>query len=200
MCACVHFFTLQVLGFAGKVYEQVLGEEKYTFVEDVKNSFSCTLLLKGPNMHTIAQLKDAVRDGLRAVVNTIEDGAVVPGAGAFELCAADILQKYQKEVSGKAKLGIQAFADALLTVPKTLAENSGFDVSETLIKAQEKYAESKIPVGINVYTGEPMIPEDEGVWDNYNVKKHFIQMATVLASQLLMVDEVMRAGRGSRNQ
>eukprot|EP01138_Halocafeteria_seosinensis_P001096 gb/GECG01001121.1/.p1 GENE.gb/GECG01001121.1/~~gb/GECG01001121.1/.p1 ORF type:complete len:538 (+),score=75.86 gb/GECG01001121.1/:1-1614(+) len=189
-----------VLGFAGKVYEQVLGEEKYTFIEDVQNPFSCTILLKGPNSHTIAQLKDAVRDGLRAVVNTIEDGAVVPGGGAFELGAAEILQKYQKEVTGKAKLGIQAFADALLVVPKTLAENSGFDVSETLIKAQEKYASSKSPVGINVYTGEPMIPEDEGVWDNSNVKKHFVQMATVLASQLLMVDEVMRAGRGSRNQ
>lgn len=31
----------------------------------------------GPNDHTIAQIKDAVRDGLRAVKNTIEDEAVV---------------------------------------------------------------------------------------------------------------------------
>lgn len=31
----------------------------------------------GPNDHTIAQIKDAVRDGLRAVKNTIEDEAVI---------------------------------------------------------------------------------------------------------------------------
>ena len=31
----------------------------------------------GPNNHTIAQMKDAVRDGLRAVKNTIEDGCIV---------------------------------------------------------------------------------------------------------------------------
>ncbi len=31
------------------------------------------------------QIKDAIRDGLRAVKNTIDDGAVVPGAGAFEV-------------------------------------------------------------------------------------------------------------------
>jgi hypothetical protein len=31
----------------------------------------------GPNDHTIAQIKDAVRDGLRAVKNTIEDESVV---------------------------------------------------------------------------------------------------------------------------
>ena len=40
---------------------------RFTFVEDTKNPMSVTILLKGPNAHTIAQLKDAVRDGLRAV-------------------------------------------------------------------------------------------------------------------------------------
>ena len=45
------------------MYEHVLGEEKYTFVEDCRNPASCTVLIKGPNDHTIAQIKDAVRDG-----------------------------------------------------------------------------------------------------------------------------------------
>ena len=36
----------EALGYAGKVYEHVLGEEKYTFVEDVKNPTSCTILIK----------------------------------------------------------------------------------------------------------------------------------------------------------
>ncbi|KNC46342.1 chaperonin containing TCP1 [Thecamonas trahens ATCC 50062] len=68
----------ECLGYAGKVYETVLGEDKYTFVEDVTNPFSCTVLIKGPNAHTVAQIKDAVRDGLRAVKNTIEDGTALP--------------------------------------------------------------------------------------------------------------------------
>lgn len=34
------------LGRAGKVYEHVLGEEKYTFVEDVQHPTSCTILIK----------------------------------------------------------------------------------------------------------------------------------------------------------
>ena len=67
----------KALGWAGVVYEHVLGEEKYTFVEEVKNPLSCTILIKGPNDHTIAQIKDAVRDGLRAVKNVIEDECVV---------------------------------------------------------------------------------------------------------------------------
>jgi T-complex protein 1 subunit zeta len=67
------------------VYEHVLGEEKYTFVEDCKLPTSCSILIKGQNDHSIAQVKEAVRDGLRAVVNCINDGAVVQGAGAFEV-------------------------------------------------------------------------------------------------------------------
>ena len=72
-----------ILGHAGLVYEHVLGEDKYTFVEDVKNASSCTILLKGPNDHTIAQMKEAVRDGMRAVQNVLRDGAVVPGGSGM---------------------------------------------------------------------------------------------------------------------
>lgn len=154
--------TPDVLGRADHVYEQVLGEEKYTFVEGVRNPFSCTILIKGPNKHTIEQIKDAVRDGLRAVKNTIEDSHVVAGAGAFSLaCHADLL-KFKDQVAGRAKLGVQAYADALLVVPKVLAENSGFDPIETLIKLQEEFAKGHI-VGLDLISGEAMDPVEEGV-------------------------------------
>jgi T-complex protein 1 subunit zeta len=123
------------LGFAKVVYEQSLGEDKYTFIEGVENPFSCTILIKGPNDYSIAQTRDAIRDGMRAVTNTIQDQCVIPGAGAFEIAAAEHLHNFaRKSVSGKAKLGVQAFADALLVVPRTLAQNSGFDAQDTLLK------------------------------------------------------------------
>ncbi len=55
------------------VIEPTQGEDKYTFVEECANPRSATLLLKGPNKHTLTQIKDAVHDGLRAVKNAIED-------------------------------------------------------------------------------------------------------------------------------
>lgn len=124
--------TPDVLGWAGLVYEQQLGEEKYTFIEDVKDPKSVTLLIKGPNQHTIAQVSDAVRDGLRSVYNMIVDKSVVPGAGAFQVaCAAHLKSdKFAKTVKGKAKWGVEAFADALLIIPKTLAANAGLDIQD----------------------------------------------------------------------
>jgi len=192
---CLDGVTPDMLGYAGKVYEQVLGEDKFTYVEGCRNPNSCTILIKGPNEHTIAQIKEAVRDGLRAVKNTIEDESVVPGAGAFELAAAASLREYKKSVTGRAKLGIEAFADALEIIPKTLAENSGFDVQDALLGMQEEHARSKVAVGLDCDTGEPLLPEQAGIWDNYRVKRQSLHLATVLATQLLLVDEVMRAGR-----
>ncbi len=184
------------LGFAGKVSEVTIGEDKFTFVEECKTPKSCTLLLQGPNKHTIDQIKDAVRDGLRATKNAIEDKAVVPGAGAFELAVSMHLRDVvAKATKGRAKLGVQAYADALLVVPKTLAENSGFDVQDSILKLTDEREESGLAVGLDCQSGEPMIPADEGIWDNVRVKRQCLYLSTVLSNQLLLVDEVMKAGK-----
>jgi len=184
------------LGYAGKVSQVTLGEDKFTFVEDCKKAKSCTMLLQGPNEHSLNQAKDAIKDGLRALKNGLEDNAVVSGAGAFEVATAMHLQKnLRNTVKGKQKLGIQAFIDALLIIPKTLADNSGLDVQDTLLKLQDEHASSNMLVGLDVKTGEAILPSDEGIWDNVRVKRQSLYLSTVLASQLLLVDEVMRAGK-----
>ncbi|XP_078404894.1 T-complex protein 1 subunit zeta isoform X2 [Cetorhinus maximus] len=193
----VEDLTPECLGHAGLVYEHTLGEEKFTFVEQCDNPRSVTLLLKGPNKHTLTQIKDAVRDGLRAVKNAIEDGCVVAGAGAFEVAVADGLIKHKASIKGRAQLGVQAFADALLVIPKVLAQNSGYDPQETLVKIQTEYSASGQLVGVNLNTGEPMLAGEAGVWDNYNVKKQLLHSSTVIASNILLVDEIMRAGMSS---
>ncbi|VFV43378.1 t-complex protein 1 subunit zeta [Lynx pardinus] len=185
------------LGHAGLVYEYTLGEEKFTFIEKCNNPRSVTLLVKGPNKHTLTQIKDAIRDGLRAVKNAIDDGCVVPGAGAVEVAMAEALIKYKPSVKGRAQLGVQAFADALLIIPKVLAQNSGFDLQETLVKVQAEHSESGQLVGVDLNTGEPMVAAEVGIWDNYCVKKQLLHSCTVIATNILLVDEIMRAGMSS---
>lgn len=70
---------------------------------------------------------------MRAVKNVYDDKSVVPGAGSFEIACSVHLLEYANSVEGKAKLGVQAFAEALLVIPKTLAENSGYDIQEAVI-------------------------------------------------------------------
>ncbi|PLN80478.1 putative t-complex protein 1 zeta subunit [Aspergillus taichungensis] len=186
--------TPDALGWAGLVYEHQLGEEKFTFVEEVKDPKSVTILIKGPNGHTIAQVKDAVRDGLRSVYNTIVDGCVIPGAGAFQVsCAAHLAsESVKKTVKGKAKWGVSAFADALLIIPKILAANSGHDIQDSLATLEDERSDGNI-VGLDLNTGEPMDPVQAGVFDSYRVLRNCIASSTGIASNLLLCDELLKA-------
>jgi T-complex protein 1 subunit zeta len=186
---------VDVLGWAKTVREETLGEDKFTFVEGNRHGKSCTILIRGPNKHTIEQIKDATRDGLRAAKGVLEDKVLVPGAGAFEVAAYRMLMRRKGAVSGRAKLGVEAFANAMLIIPKVLAENSGFDVQDSIIQIEEEQERSDLPVGLNLNSGETFLPASEGIWDSYTVKKQTLNLSTILATQLLLVDEVMKAGK-----
>lgn len=185
------------LGYAGLVYEQQLSETKYTFVRQCRNPTSVTILIRSPSGHQTDTIKDAIRDGLHAIQNTIEDGCLVPGGGAFELHAYKELAKFKPWIKGKAQLGVQLFADSLLVIPKTLATNSGFDVQDTIVKLTTAAKESEQLVGLDLDTGEPMNPTEKRVFDNYCVKKLMLNSCSVIACNLLLTDEIMQAGMTS---
>jgi len=188
--------TPDCLGHAALVYEHSLGDDVFTFVEGCKNSKSCTVLINGPNDHTIAQIKGALRDGLRAVANAIVDKSIVLGAGAFELSCYHHLMKYiaTSDIPGRVKIGVRAFADALLVIPKTLAQNAGFDAQTTTVELLDETRKGT-KAGVDLETGKALLPESAGIYDNYCVKRQVIHLGTMMATNLLLVDEVMRAGR-----
>ena len=61
---------------------------------------------------------------------------VVPGGGAFEVACHQRLTEYSKTITGRQALGVRAYADALLVVPKTLATNSGHDAMDVVVTLQ----------------------------------------------------------------
>ncbi len=140
-------------------------------------------------------------------------GCVIAGGGAFEIVAHQALTQYKEQVKGRARLGVQAFAEALLIIPKAIAQNAGHDQQETIVKLQHEYATLKIPIGIDITTGkrlsnkknmiswifigEAMEPKSLGIYDNYRVKKQLIHSSTSIASNLILVDEILRAGLSS---
>jgi T-complex protein 1 subunit zeta len=194
--------TPDVLGWAGLVYEHVLGEEKFTFLEEVREPRSVTMLIKGmyvhsrrcqlshfpttgPDSHTMTQIQEALRDGLRAVKNALEDNCLIPGAGAFEVsCSHHLATVTKKSAKGRVKMGVQAYSDALLVIPKTLAQNGGYDVQDIVVALQEECADGHA-VGVDLRSGEPFDPTVEGVWDNYRVKRQMLHSWCVSLAQFL---------------
>lgn len=195
----------KILGYSGLVYQETIGEEKFTYVTENSNPKSCTILIKGATQYALNQTKDAVRDGLRAVANVLKDQNVIPGAGSFFLAASNHLQKsnmVKLGAKGKTKTGVQAFTEALLVVPKTLVKNSGFDPLDVLSLCQDELddnedSEERRYVGVDLNIGDTCDPTIEGIWDSYRVIRNAINGATGIASNLLLCDELLRAGRST---
>ena len=190
--------SINDLGQADLIYEEQLDEEKYTYIEGVKNPQSCTILVRAASGYEIAQIKDAIRDGLRAVKNVFDDESAIPGAGAFEIACSEELKQFakSKEVEGKKYYGVNAFAEALLVIPKAVCENAGVDAQESIINALKSYDENKKLMGVDINdNGKPINPVDHGIYDNYCVKKSMLNISPVLTQQFLMVDEIIRAGK-----
>lgn len=188
--------TPDVLGEAGLVYEESIGEDKFTYVTECAEPKAATILIKGLTNHVVQQTKDAVRDGMRAVSNVLKDEAIVPGGGAFFMSCNHHLLTASGILKGRNKPGIQAFADALLVVPKTLSANAGLDTLEALSACQDEIVDNR-RVGIDLVSGEPMDPALEGVWDSYRVLRNAVLAATGIASNLLLCDELLKAGKSS---
>lgn len=65
------------------------------------------------------------------------------------------------------------------------------------MKLQEESYTNPEPIGLDLTSGEPINPKDAGIFDNYVVQKQIINSCSVIASNLLLVDEIMRAGMSS---
>ena len=51
-------------------------------------------------------------------------------------------------------------------------------------------------MGLNLQTMGTISPIKEQIYDNYCVKRQWLNIAPTLAQQLLLVDEIIRAGKG----
>ncbi len=61
---------------------------------------------------------------------------------------------------------------------------------------KDEYHKNKVAVGLNIQTIGTISPMKQQIYDNYCCKKQWLNTAPTLAQQLLLVDEIMRAGKG----
>jgi len=186
--------TSEDLGFAGSVAEKDIGGDQRIFVEDVEDARAVTLILRGGTDHVVDEVERAIEDSLGVVSVTLEDGQVLPGGGAPETQLALGLRDYADSVGGREQLAVEAFADAIDVVPRTLAENAGLDPIDSLVDLRSKHADGGTTAGLDAYTGEVVDMEDDGVVEPLRVKTQAVESATEAAVMILRIDDVIAAG------
>jgi thermosome len=182
------------LGMAGIVEERRIGDDKMLFVEKCKDPRSLAVLIRAGLERMVDEAERAMTDALSVVSDVIENNKVVAGGGAVEIEVAKELRKYATKVGGREQLAVEAFADAVEVIPRTLAENAGLEPIDVLVdlrSAHEK-EEGKFK-GINVFTGKTMNSIEEGVIEPISVKEQAIKSAAESASMILRIDDVITA-------
>ena len=177
------------LGTAGLVEEKRIGNGIMTFVTGTKNQ-AVTLLLRGGTQQVLNGLERALDDALHAVADVIEDQKLVAGGGATEIELSLRLREYASTLKGREQLAVVKYAEAMEIVPRTLAENAGFDAIDKIVELKNAHEKNK-NAGLNAYTGEIMDMYKLGVVDPTRVKIQAIRSATDAASLILRIDDVM---------
>ncbi|WP_435161596.1 thermosome subunit alpha [Halorubrum sp. SY-15] len=182
------------LGFAGSVAQKDIGGDERIFVEDVEEAKSVTLILRGGTEHVVDEIERAIDDSLGVVRTTLVDGQVLPGGGAPEAELALQLRDFADSVGGREQLAVEAFADALEVIPRTLAENAGLDPIDSLVDLRSRHDGGEFGAGLDAYTGDVIDMEAEGVVEPLRVKTQAIESATEAAVMILRIDDVIAAG------
>ena len=185
--------TSEDLGYAEVVEERKVAGESMIFVEGCKNPKAVTILIRGGTEHVIDEVERALEDAIKVVKDVMEDGYVLPAGGAGEIELSIRLDEYAKQVGGKEALAVEAFAEALKIIPKTLAENAGLDTVEMLVKVISEHKNRGKSIGIDVFEGEPADMMEKGIIEPLRVKKQAIKSASEAAIMILRIDDVIAA-------
>jgi len=182
------------LGEAGIVEERKVGEDKMIFVEKCRDPRSVAILIRAGLERMVDEAERAMNDALSVVSDVTETNKIVPGGGAVEIEIAKELRKYATKVGGREQLAIEAFADAIEIIPKTLAENAGLESIDIIVELRAVH--EKIdgePMGINVFKGKVENMLENGVIEPLVVKEQAAKSAAESASMILRIDDVIAA-------
>ncbi|MFA6530376.1 MAG: thermosome subunit beta [Candidatus Micrarchaeia archaeon] len=186
------------LGNAGTIDEKKISGESMVFVQNCKDPKSVTIFVRGGTDHVVSEVERAVVDARGAVVSALELGKYVIGGGAIEMILSKSLLEYATEIGGREQLAIQAFAEALESIPRTLAENAGMDAIDTLVtlKSRHKKDDGKF-FGVDVMNGKVANLKEIGILEPEKVKKQAISSATETARLVLRIDDIISSrGKG----
>jgi chaperonin GroEL (HSP60 family) len=105
------------------------------------------------------------------------------------VCSSDL------EFSGREQLAINAFADALEVIPRSLAESGGLDPIDTLVALRAAHEQKKVETGVNVMEGGIGDMIKLGVIEPLKVKTQAINSASDAAIMILRIDDVISASK-----
>ena len=199
--------TASDLGSADLAEERKVETDKWVFIEGCKNPKAVSILIRGGSQRVVDEAERSVHDAIMVVKDVLEYPYVIAGGGAPEALVAARLRDWSGSLSGRTQIAAYRFAEAIETIPITLAENAGMDPLDTQVQLRARVAESlersrqgraeivKAKYGINVIEGKVADVSKQNIFEPLAVKEQVINSATEAASMILRIDDVIAASK-----
>ena len=185
------------LGVCGVVEEKKVGNDKMIFVEECKDPKAVAIFIRAGLERMIDEAERSLNDALYVISDVAETPKMVAGGGSVEMEMSKAVRGYAPQVGGREQLAIEAFADALEIIPRTLAENAGLDILDTMVAMKTAHAKKEgAHMGVNVFDEGVIDMMGEGVVEPTVVKEQAIKSGIEVTSMILRIDDVVAAKSG----
>ena len=182
-------------GYAATVEERKIGDEKMIFVEGCRNPKAVSILIKGGTERIVDEAERSLHDALCVIRDVVREPKILAGGGAPEIEVARRLRRYAEGLSGRERLAVSAFAEAVEVIPTTLAENAGMDPIDAISDMQSKHEKGETWVGLDPVEGKVSDMEKLNVYEPTQVKSQAVKSATEASTMLLKIDDIIAASK-----
>ncbi len=187
--------TEKDLGLAQNVEEKQIEDDNWTYVEGCKNPKAVTFLIRGGSQRVVDEVERAIHDAIMVVKDVIEKPYFVPGGGAPEEYIATKLRIWAPTLSGREQLVVEKFAEAMESIPISLARNAGMNAIDSITQLRSKQNSGDKYTGVDVINGTIGDIEKINVLEPIRVKEQIIKSATETANMILRIDNVVAVSR-----
>ena len=182
------------LGRIEHVQVRLFGDDELAFFEGGADVESVTIFVRGGTDNVVRELERVIEDSIDVVRTTRESGEVVGGAASSEIAISSAIREAAASITGRRQLAVEAFADAVDSIPRTIAENSGEDPIDSLVELRARHDETGraglIIDGSDVIYDDPV---EYGILDPAAVKHEAIESATEASTMIVRIDDVIAA-------
>ncbi|MCS7126754.1 MAG: TCP-1/cpn60 chaperonin family protein [Aigarchaeota archaeon] len=187
--------TEKDLGRAGLVEEVKIGEDRMVFVQECPNPKAVSVLIRAGLERQLDEAERAFNDAIMNMITLVSNLNYVPGGGAIEETLALRIRREASKYPGREQLAMMAFAEALESIPRTLAENAGLEPVEILTELRAKHEKDGHGYGIEVFSGKVVDMYSQGVLEPVKVKEQALKSSFEAAAMILRIDDVIAASR-----
>jgi archaeal chaperonin len=187
--------TSKDLGSADLVEERKVETDKWVFIEGCKNPKAVTILIRGGSQRVVDEADRSLHDALMVLKDVLEKPFIVAGGGAPEAYIATHIRNWSSGLEGREQLAVIKFAEALETIPISLATNAGMDPIDTMAELRAKQNKGMKWTGINVKSTNVLDMYKQNILEPVVIKEQIIKSATEAACMLLRIDDVIASSK-----